>query len=297
MPGFELEKLADYSNEAVLKELKRVAALVPGPKLTISEFDKLSKVSSTTLRRRFGGWREALEAAGLGERFDDSNKACSREQIIEQLQLIAKQIRRNSVTKIELQNIAGLSDGPIRRLFGSYRAALEAAGLTQSPGGVRYTEEECYENLLAVWTTLGRQPRYQEMKAPPSRVGPKAYVSRWKSWRGALQAFVERVSQDAPTVEGLPQATDAPPVSNPPVKKRTPRDVPLGLRWAVFKRDRFRCVRCGKSPATHSALWLEADHIEPWSRDGETVIENLRTLCNECNRGKGASSDHPQESD
>ncbi len=28
------------------------------------------------------------------------------------------------------------------------------------------------------------------------------------------------------------------------------------------------------------------DHIKPWSKGGETVLENLQTLCATCNLGK-----------
>ncbi|MBA3804703.1 MAG: HNH endonuclease, partial [Acidobacteria bacterium] len=31
---------------------------------------------------------------------------------------------------------------------------------------------------------------------------------------------------------------------------------------------------------------LHVDHIRPWSKDGETLLENLQTLCSECNLGK-----------
>jgi len=33
-------------------------------------------------------------------------------------------------------------------------------------------------------------------------------------------------------------------------------------------------------------LELHVDHIQPWSRGGPTVFENLQTLCNSCNLGK-----------
>ncbi|QKE39815.1 MAG: HNH endonuclease [Ferrovum myxofaciens] len=33
---------------------------------------------------------------------------------------------------------------------------------------------------------------------------------------------------------------------------------------------------------------MEIDHIFPWSEGGETIEENLQSLCFDCNRGKGA---------
>jgi hypothetical protein len=193
-----------------------------------------------------------------------------------------------TITSKNVRQETGLSQGPILRVFGSFRKALAAAGLSQSPLGMRYTDEDCYENLLDVWTALGRQPVYSEMKNPPSRVGPKAYVLRWGGWRKALAAFIERVNQDIPDEPAIRSESVVEPsvVSSP---RRTSRDIPLGLRYKILSRDRFRCVIDGKSPATHFAVTLHVDHIKPWSKGGETVIENLRTLCSDCNLGKGAS--------
>jgi 5-methylcytosine-specific restriction endonuclease McrA len=60
------------------------------------------------------------------------------------------------------------------------------------------------------------------------------------------------------------------------------------LRMEVFKRDNFRCVLCGASPANEVGVTLHADHIVPFSKGGATVLENLQTLCGACNLGKGA---------
>lgn len=290
MHNFELETLTEYDDQSLIAELRRVATIIPHGKLKRSEFDRLSKVHSSTLHHRFGTWRKALIAAGLGERFDDSTEAWSRDEVIHHLQTIAKKQGRNFVTKRELEDVAGVSDKPIRRLFGSYRAALEAAGLSQSPGGVRYSDEECFENLLAVWTAQGRQPHLNEMRSTPSRVGPKAYVLRWGSWRGALKAFVDRVNLDAPSVEPVERLTTTPdrPAAVP---KRTSRDIPLGLRYSVLMRDGNRCPLCGRSPQTDPPAVMHFDHVKPWALGGETVLENLRVLCRECNLGKGARLD------
>lgn len=60
------------------------------------------------------------------------------------------------------------------------------------------------------------------------------------------------------------------------------RPIPQWLRWQVFERDEFRCVKCG----THKAL--RADHIVPESKGGVASMANLQTLCEPCNRSKGA---------
>ena len=288
MAAFELERLSNYDDQSLINELKRVAELVSSDKLSRSDFNRLSKVHASTLHNRFGNWRKALAAAGLEDRFDDRTDMWSRDEIIGQLQAIARSTGKAYVTLNELGTQIGITQRPIRRIFGSYRAALEAAGLYQSLGGVRYTDEECFENLLTVWTALGRQPFYSDLSKPPSKVGPKAYVGRWGSWRKALQAFVERTNQDT--------SHEEPAEQTPEIKtyvhaspKRTSRNSPLGLRYKIFSRDCFRCVLCGQSPATSTPpIKLHVDHAIPWSRGGETVEENLRTLCEPCNLVKGA---------
>jgi 5-methylcytosine-specific restriction endonuclease McrA len=66
------------------------------------------------------------------------------------------------------------------------------------------------------------------------------------------------------------------------------REIPLGIRYSVLRRDNFKCVLCGNSPATDPTCVLHVDHIHPSSKGGKTVVENLRTLCEHCNVGKGA---------
>lgn len=57
------------------------------------------------------------------------------------------------------------------------------------------------------------------------------------------------------------------------------------LRFKVLRRDGFRCVSCGKS-SIDIGVRLQVDHIRPYSRGGRTTINNLQTLCQDCNLGK-----------
>ena len=56
-------------------------------------------------------------------------------------------------------------------------------------------------------------------------------------------------------------------------------------RFDVFKRDRYTCQYCGKTPPD---VLLEVDHITPRAAGGGDEMANLTSACWECNRGKGA---------
>lgn len=59
--------------------------------------------------------------------------------------------------------------------------------------------------------------------------------------------------------------------------------LPKGIRFEVFKRDKFTCQYCGESAPN---VILEVDHIDPVSKGGTNDIMNLITSCRDCNRGK-----------
>ena len=65
----------------------------------------------------------------------------------------------------------------------------------------------------------------------------------------------------------------------PTKRKQTPKSV----REAVFKRDNYCCVKCG------STKNLEVDHKVSLANGGTNEMANLQTLCQDCNRRKGAS--------
>jgi len=61
----------------------------------------------------------------------------------------------------------------------------------------------------------------------------------------------------------------------------------LALRYAIFKRDSYRCQICGRS--AHDGITLEIDHKIPRSKCGTDDPGNLWVLCFDCNRGKSDS--------
>lgn len=76
------------------------------------------------------------------------------------------------------------------------------------------------------------------------------------------------------------------PQPAPPVAiSREP--IPAGLRFAVLKRDGFRCSYCGRGEP--EGVRLHLDHLVPVAHGGKNELENLATACQDCNLGKGAS--------
>lgn len=61
-------------------------------------------------------------------------------------------------------------------------------------------------------------------------------------------------------------------------KSREP--IPEDIRFAVWRRDEGRCVKCGNNRN------LEFDHIIPVSKGGSNTERNIQILCEKCNREK-----------
>lgn len=167
--------------------------------------------------------------------------------------------------------------------FGSWNDGLRKAGLAPTEEK-NVSIEALFDNLKLVWIAKGRQPVYRDMRSPRSQYTASVYSDRFGGWRRALKEFVASVEHEQEELLNYEVQ-----VKNSNGTKRTKRDPSLALRFFVLKRDRFCCVACGRSPATVAGLVLEIDHVFPWSKGGETIEENLQTLCFDCNRGKGAT--------
>ena len=76
--------------------------------------------------------------------------------------------------------------------------------------------------------------------------------------------------------------------AEPKYPPRFRKNINLRMRAKVLKRDKSTCQMCGANLKNTPGVKLEVDHIIPVEQGGETVIDNLQTLCRECNAGKQA---------
>ncbi|MGO8759974.1 MAG: homing endonuclease associated repeat-containing protein [Terracidiphilus sp.] len=203
----------------------------------------------------------------------------SDEDLIADLRRVAREFETESVSAREYQSLGQYSHTTQLKRFGTWNEALRRAGLKIS-NRLNIPDEELFENILILWQHFGRQPRRREVDSSPSTISQQPYNRRFGSWMNALRAFVIYANGAGaePSERQIEAAVGG--------KHKTGRDPSLRLRWRVLQRDNFKCCACGASPAIIPGVELHVDHIHPWEKGGETVFENLQTLCSKCNLGK-----------
>jgi hypothetical protein len=72
----------------------------------------------------------------------------------------------------------------------------------------------------------------------------------------------------------------------PPVTSSKSGKMSKEKRFAILRRDGFRCCICGLRASEDENLVLHVDHRLPRAAGGTDDEENLWTLCQDCNLGK-----------
>ena len=215
---------------------------------------------------------------------NDYHRNTSDEELIEDLKYVASLTKQNTVTLEEYNECGHFHCTTLTRRFGSWYKCLELAGLEPSRSKIGISNAELFEEIENIWIKLGKQPSYTQMR-DMARFSIGTYEKRFGGWRSALNAFVDYINGNDKLVDEsnmskknfLYKEDDG---------RKTSRSISLRMRFLVLKRDNFKCCSCGASPAKDPSVELHIDHIKPWSKGGETTIENLQTLCSKCNIGK-----------
>lgn len=208
-------------------------------------------------------------------------RALSDKAILENLRKFAIARRGKPTTARVFSTWRGrlCSLSEVLRRFGSWREAMRQVGACI--GGPKPVEPiKLIRNLERIWRKLGHPPGGEKLK----RLGPytvRSYQTRWGSLRQAC-LLLARVHAGKLTLEEMiGMARSAP-------KRRRKQVLRASLRWRILERDHFRCRACGHSVRSRTHAKLHVDHIIPRCRGGTNDPSNLRTLCSECNLGRGA---------
>ncbi len=283
----------EISKEDLILDLQDVAKKLNTDYVSRSVYEKNGKFSATPYISKFGTWINALNESGLRtERIASEYKKITNEDLLNNIKYVANYLSKETITTSEYKELGVYSISIILDRFGSWEETLRKAGLQDTGFIKRIDTDELLKEIERLWILLGRQPTTSDIKNGNSKYSLNSFTRRFGGWRNALKEFIEYVNSDGEiqtTEDKLVNETVINNSNSNQIKiktRRTPRDINERLRFKVLKRDNFKCVYCGKSPATDSNVELHVDHIIPWSKGGETVIENLQTSCSKCNLGK-----------
>lgn len=275
----------DISTDEILLDIKNVALFLGKNTITIDEYNFNGKYHSTTIRKRVGSWKKALELAGL--EVNNHHFYIEDEEYIRDLQSVARKLEKTTITTSEYSKHGFYDAQKLSKRFGGWNKALGSAGLQPTGYTISVSDQELLSDIEKTWIRLGRQPTTSDIKAGLSAYGLTTYIRHFGSWRKSLERFVEYINLEDESTE-QPQPSHECILKNESIdyKHKTRRDINLRMRFKIMKRDSFRCRLCGASPSSDPLVELHIDHIIPWSKGGETVMENLQTLCSKCNLGK-----------
>lgn len=197
-----------YSDADLIAELRRAAALMPEGALTTKRFRTVSDLATTTFLRRFGSWRQALHAAGLADRYSGQQvtgkmrqqraRTLTDAELLSELRRIAQVSGRPYVTRSELRRLSTVaSDVVYIGRFGSWPAALTAAGLTVAPRGRYWTDHDLETNLRTVIAHHRHPPMMADLDRPPSAITSNTYRRRYGSLQGALDKLKDPGSSNS----------------------------------------------------------------------------------------------------
>jgi len=302
---------APLSEDQLFGEMRRVWDSI-GRQPTFAEFAKLSKIRRSVYCRVFGKWPSAILRFCTSSGYRPSSNCRQHANPADILEDVRKWLSRNPkatlLHKTYLETGGLYSKKTIRHHFKGWIQTLQHLGMSQNRAKQRHSDEELFLEIQRAWEMLGRQPNCSDMQRIGSRVSAVTIATRFDGWTKAIHAFcADRKKSDesdagssilpaepqekavTPLKKANSEIGAEAPVGTPAARRRTPRAPALRLRFQVFIRDNSTCKICGRGPQTHPGLSLEPDHIIPYSKGGETVLENLQLLCRDCNAGKSDS--------
>lgn len=137
--------------------------------------------------------------------------AYSAETLVARLREIADASGRRNIPAHEFQTVTGISTYYVTRVFGSYSALREAAGLLPPPNKKR-SKDSLLTALRDACLKAGGIPSASHIERFGAH-SKAAYYARWGDWRGTLRALRDWVEVNDPGFafrSGLPAERSGP---------------------------------------------------------------------------------------
>lgn len=205
----------------------------------------------------------------------------SDEQILNELRRVSECLGKGRLTIKEFDIHSSINSSTVMRHFGSWNSALQIARITS--GNTFHSYEALMANIRDAWLKKGKQPTRRDMDNKDlSAISSGAYIRQFGSWYNALDSFIKYISVKGKKSNNTLYNNDI----KTTFKHKTKREPSNRLKIQVLMRDGNKCRICGVE-CSGGLNNIHFDHIIPWSKGGETTLDNLQVLCSACNEAKG----------
>ncbi|MFC6723004.1 homing endonuclease associated repeat-containing protein [Halobium palmae] len=181
--GLDVNHENSISDERLVEEMLRVEEEV-GRLPRFEDMEEHGEFSGHTYLRRWGSWSAAKEAAGLTSDRRTSRRL-SRECLVEAIDELTVELGRPP-TQQEMNEVGAYSHRAFYREWGSWAAALEAAGYEPNHQN-GYDEATLTEAMQALASELGYPPTMDQMRNE-GRISAQPYRTRYETWIDAWEA-------------------------------------------------------------------------------------------------------------
>jgi 5-methylcytosine-specific restriction endonuclease McrA len=212
----------------------------------------------------------------------NKRKSPSVDEILEDIKQVMKKLGKTTLTMREYDKNGSYNSSTATRKIGSWNEILTR--INASINVIYHNDKDLLDNIKNVWLKKGMQPTRRDMDNKAwSTISSGAYRRHFGTWYNALDRFVEYINNDDDD-----PVIDIDEVSNEKgeFKHKTKREPSDRLKVQVLMRDGNKCRICGVvcDGGIHK---MHFDHIIPWSKGGETTLDNLQVLCSVCNEALG----------
>lgn len=226
-----------------------------------------------------------------------------KENILNELEKAAKHYDYKVFSWRKFDQIASISHNLVKREYGSWKNGLDALrkhlqqkGLELSARSfVHYSDNQLFNEMERIWKIVGQRPSRIQWEMFKPTISYNTYVRRFGKWSNACLKFIEYkmggsiVLENESATINEKQVSDSIKNQNRSIKRDAElgRNISLRMRLMVLEKYNFKCFYCGRSPVTDVGVKLHIDHILAFSKGGKSTLDNLQTLCQDCNLGKG----------
>lgn len=178
-----------YTRRQLIKQLQQKYDELKRRPRTKEVNDDPNMASMQTFRKEFGSFEAALKAAKVPTKSTGQGYKYTEAELIRQLQVKSHELNDKAPTTQQVNDDPKMaSSGVFVRKFGSFKKALEVAGISTRRARAKYSREELIQQMRTKADELNRPPMQNEINADPKMASANTFKNEFGSITDAILA-------------------------------------------------------------------------------------------------------------